>query len=129
MGASFNRVILMGNLTRDVELRYTPGGLGVCDLGLAISDRHKDASGEWTEGVTFVDVSCFGRTAEVAGEFLKKGSPVFIEGKLKLDSWEAQDGTKRSKLKVVCDHMQLLGNKGTAGEAAPRRRQEDPFGE
>ncbi|MBL8828972.1 MAG: single-stranded DNA-binding protein, partial [Planctomycetaceae bacterium] len=106
--ASFNRVILVGNVTRDVELRYTPSSLAVCDIGLAVNDRRKTATGEWVDETTFVDISMFGRTAEVAGEYLKKGSPVLIEGRLKLDQWETNDGQKRSKLKVICDKMQLL---------------------
>lgn len=113
--ASFNRVILVGNVTRDVELRYTPSSLAVCDIGLAVNDRRKTATGEWVDETTFVDISMFGRTAEVAGEYLKKGSPVLIEGRLKLDQWETNDGQKRSKLKVICDKMQLLGSKGDGG--------------
>jgi single-strand DNA-binding protein len=113
--ASFNRVILVGNVTRDVELRYTPSSLAVCDIGLAVNDRRKTATGEWVDETTFVDISMFGRTAEVAGEYLKKGSPVLIEGRLKLDQWETNDGQKRSKLKVICDKMQLLGSKGEGG--------------
>lgn len=112
--ASFNRVILIGNITRDVELRYTPGGLPVTEVGLAVNDRRKTASGEWIDETTFVDVTFFGRTAEVASEYLSKGSPVFIEGRLKLDTWE-KDGEKKSKLRVICDRMQLIGAKGGPG--------------
>ena len=104
--ASYNRVILMGNLTRDVELRYLPSGMAVTDIGLAVNERRKNANGEWIEEVTFVDVTVWGRTAEVMSEYLSKGSPVFIEGRLKFDTWEGQDGQKRSKLKVTCDRMQ-----------------------
>lgn len=106
--ASYNRVILLGNLTRDIELRYTQGGTAVTDIGLAVNDRRKSQSGEWIEETTFVDVTLWGRTAEVAGEYLTKGSPVLVEGRLKLDQWE-QDGQKRSKLHVVCDRLQMLG--------------------
>ncbi|MEN6449803.1 MAG: single-stranded DNA-binding protein [Thermoguttaceae bacterium] len=113
--ASYNRVILIGNLTRDPELRYIPSGTAVTDIGLAVSEKRKSANGEWVDEVVFVDVTLWGRTAEVAGEYLSKGSPVFIEGRLKLDSWEGQDGQKRSKLKVVCDRMQLIGAKGQGG--------------
>ena len=113
--ASFNRVIIMGNLTRDVELRYTPSSMAVCDIGLAVNDRRKGANGEWVDETTFVDVTIFGRTAEVAGEYLKKGSPVLIEGRLKLDQWETNDGQKRSKLKVVCEKMQMVGGKAGGG--------------
>jgi single-strand DNA-binding protein len=118
--ASFNRVILIGNLTRDPEIRYIPSGSAVADIGLAVNDKRKNANGEWIEEVTFVDVVLWGRTAEVAGEYLSKGSPVLIEGRLKLDSWETQDGQKRSKMRVVCERMQMLGSKGEGrGPAAP----------
>lgn len=113
--ASFNRVILVGNLTRDPELRYVPSGMAVTDIGLAVNDRRKNANGEWIEETTFVDVTLWGRTAEVAGEYLSKGSPVLIEGRLKLDTWEGNDGQKKSKLKVVGEKMQLLGARGGGG--------------
>ncbi|HEV3004868.1 MAG TPA: single-stranded DNA-binding protein [Pirellulales bacterium] len=120
--ASFNRVILLGNLTRDPELRYTPSGTAVTDIGLAVNDRRKGANGEWIEEVTFVDITLWGRTAEIASEYLGKGSPALIEGRLKLDTWE-KDGKKNSKLKVVGDRLQLLGSKsggsgGRSGVAA-----------
>ena len=114
--ASHNRVILLGNLTRDPELRYLQSGMAVSDIGVAVNDRRKNANGEWVEEVTFVDVTLWGRTAEVAGEYLTKGSPIFIEGRLKTDSWEdKQTGQKRSKLKVVCERMQLVGGRGQSG--------------
>jgi len=91
--ASFNRVILLGNVTRDPELRYISSGTAVTDAGLAVNDRRKNASGEWVEETTFVDVTLWGRTAEVAGEYVTKGSPLLIEGRLKLDTWE-KDGKK-----------------------------------
>ncbi|HEY4761145.1 MAG TPA: single-stranded DNA-binding protein, partial [Thermoguttaceae bacterium] len=103
--ASFNRVILVGNLTRDPELRYLQSGTAVADIGLAVNERWKNANGEWVDETTFVDVTLWARTAEVAGEYLSKGSQVMIEGRLKLDQWETQDGQKRSKMKVVCDRM------------------------
>jgi single-strand DNA-binding protein len=116
--ASFNRVILIGNLTRDVELRYLQSGMAVTDIGLAVSEKRKNANGEWIEEVVFVDVTAWGRTAEVMSEYLSKGSPVFIEGRLKYDTWEGQDGQKRSKLKVTCDRMQLIGApRGQGGQA------------
>ena len=92
--ASYNRVILVGNMTRDPELRYTPAGTAVTDIGLAVNDRRKNSSGEWVEETTFIDVTLWGRTAEVASEYLSKGAPVLIEGRLKLDQWE-QEGQKR----------------------------------
>ena len=120
---SLNKVFLMGNLTRDVEMRYTPSGTAVADIGVAVNERRKDAKGETVEETTFVEVTLWARTAEVAAEYLKKGSPVLIEGRLKLDVWEAE-GVKRSKLKVVCSQMQMVGAKagnggGHAATAAP----------
>jgi single-strand DNA-binding protein len=112
--ASFNRVILVGNLTRDIEVKYTQTGLAVTEAGLAVNDRRKNANGEWIEETTFVDVTLWGRQAEVAGEYLRKGSPVLIEGRLKLDTWET-DGQKRSKLRVVGERMQMLGGGGGGG--------------
>jgi single-strand DNA-binding protein len=113
--ASYNRVILVGNITRDIELKYTQGGTAVTDVGLAVNDRRKTATGEWIDETTFVDVTLWGRTAEVASEYLGKGSPILIEGRLKLDTWETE-GQKRSKLRVVCDRMQMLsGNNGGGG--------------
>ncbi len=112
--ASYNRVILMGNLTRDIVLRYTPAGTPVTEVGLAVHDRRKGQNGEWIDETTFVDVTFWGRTAEVAAEYLSKGSPVFIEGRLKLDTWE-KDGQKNYKLRVVCDRMQMIGSKGEGG--------------
>ncbi len=112
--ASYNRVILVGNLTRDIEIKYTQGGTAVTDIGLAVNDRRKTATGEWVEETTFVDVTLWGRTAEVASEYLSKGSPILIEGRLKLDTWETE-GQKRSKLRVVCDRMQMLGGRSEGG--------------
>src|SRR3954447_9343578 len=107
--ASFNKVILIGNLTRDPEVRYTPKGSAVAEVGLAVNRVYTTDGGEKREGVTFVDVTLWGGTAEIAGEYLKKGRPVLIEGRLQLDTWDdKQSGQKRSKLKVVGEAMQLL---------------------
>jgi single-strand DNA-binding protein len=111
--SSFNKVILMGNLTRDIELRYTPSGTAVADIGMAVNEKRKDATGNLVEETTFVEVTLWGRTAEVAAEYLEKGSPVLIEGRLKLDSWENEAGEKRSKMKVVCNQMQMVGGKNS----------------
>jgi single-strand DNA-binding protein len=121
MMASFNRVILVGNLTRDPELRYIPSGTAVTEVGLAVNDRRKNSSGEWVEETTFVDVTLWGRTAEVASEYLNKGSSVLIEGRLKLDTWE-KDGKKNSKLRVIGERMQMLGPRtgGAPGGGGPR---------
>ena len=108
--ASFNRVILVGNITRDIDLKHTQSGLAVTELGLAVNDRRKNQSGEWIDETTFVDVTLWGRQAEVAGQYLSKGAPVLVEGRLKLDSWE-QEGQKRSKLRVVGERMQMLGGR------------------
>ena len=118
--ASYNRVILVGNLTRDIELKYTQGGTAVTDIGMAVNDRRKSATGEWIDETTFVDVTLWGRTAEVASEYLGKGSPILIEGRLKLDTWET-DGQKRSKLRVVCDRMQMLSGGGGGGGGGGNR--------
>ena len=108
--ASFNKVILLGNLTRDPEVRYTPKGTAVTELGMAVNRVYTAENGEKREEMTFVDVTLWGRTAEIAGEYLKKGRPVFIEGRLQLDTWDdKQSGQKRSKLKVVGEGLQLLG--------------------
>src|ERR671919_2138110 len=119
--ASFNKVILLGNLTRDPEVRYTPKGSAVCDLGIAVNRQYTLDNGEKREEVTYVDVVLWARLAEIAGEYLKKGRPIFIEGRLQMDSWEdKQTGQKRSKLRVVGETMQLLGGRptGAAGASA-----------
>ena len=111
--ASFNKVIIAGNLARDVEVRFTGGGTAVTEVGLAINDRVKK-NGEWTDETTFVDVTLWGRTAEVAGEYLSKGSNILVEGRLRLDQWE-KDGQKHYKLRVVGEKMQMLGSRGKGG--------------
>ena len=117
--ASFNKVILLGNLTRDPEVRYTPKGSAVCDLGIAVNRVYTTDSGEKREEVTYVDVVLWARLAEIAGEYLKKGRPVFIEGRLQMDTWDdKQTGQKRTKLRVVGESMQLLGSR-PAGAGAP----------
>ena len=108
--ASYNRVIIVGNLTRDVELRYIPSGTAVTDITLAVNERIK-RNDQWVEEANFFDVTMWGRTAEVAAEYLSKGSNVLVEGRLRQEKWE-QDGQKRSKVKVICDKMQMLGSKG-----------------
>jgi single-strand DNA-binding protein len=117
--ASFNRVILVGNLTRDPELRYIPSGTAVSEIGLAVNDRVKKGD-QWVDETTFVDVTLWGRTAEVANEYLSKGSNILIEGRLKLDTWE-KDGQKRSKLRVIAEKMQMLGSRGEGGSGGGQR--------
>ncbi|GAB5444844.1 MAG: single-stranded DNA-binding protein [Fuerstiella sp.] len=121
--ASFNKVILVGNVTRDPEVRYTGGGTAVTEIGLAVNRVWTDRSSrEKKEETTFVDVTLWGRTAEVAGEYLAKGRPCLIEGRLQLDQWEdKQSGQKRSKLRVVGETLQLLGGRG-GDNGAPHHR-------
>ena len=124
--ANFNKVILVGNLTRDPELRYTPKGMAIAKVGLAINRNWTSESGEKKEEVTFVDVDIFGRTAENVAQYMKKGRPILIEGRLRLDQWDdKQTGQKRSKLGVVGEVVQFLGSPtgggGEGGGEAPRR--------
>lgn len=120
--SSFNKVILMGNLTRDPQVRYTGGGTAVCEIGLAVNRYWFDKqSNQKREETTFVDVTLWGRDAEVAGEYLTKGRPVLIEGRLKLDTWDdKQTGQKRSKLTVVCESMQMIGSRDQGGGGGQR---------
>ncbi len=117
--ANYNRVILVGRLTRDPELRYIPNGTPVVEFGLAVSNRRQTPSGEWVEEPVFVDIVLWQRQAEIASEYLTKGSPVLIEGRLKMDTWTTSDGQKRSKLRVVGERMQLLGARAGEAESAP----------
>ena len=115
--ASLNKVMLIGNVTRDPEVKFTPKGSAVADLGLAVNRIYTNQTGEKTEEVTYIDVELWGRLAEIAGEYAKKGRSVFIEGRLRLDSWEdKQSGQKRNRLKVVGEVLQLLGSR-PAGSA------------
>jgi len=124
--ASFNKVILLGNLTRDPEVRYTPKGSAVCDLGVAVNRVYTTDSGEKREEVTYVDVVLWARLAEIAGEYLKKGRPIFIEGRLQMDTWDdKQTGQKRTRLRVVGESMQLLGSRPAGGGAAAETAGED----
>lgn len=109
--ASFNKVILMGNLTRDPETRVTATGLTICKLGLAVSRVYSTKDGERKEETTFVDIDAFGKQAEVITKYMRKGKPIHIEGRLRLDQWESQDGQKRSKLNVVLENFQFVGGR------------------
>ena len=113
----FNKVILVGNLTRDPEVRYIPSGTAVADIGLAVNRQWTDrTTNTRKEETTFVDITLWGRTAEIAGEYLSKGRSVLIEGRLQLDQWEDREsGQKRSKLKVIGENMQMLGARGDSG--------------
>jgi single-strand DNA-binding protein len=116
--ASYNKVLLMGNLTRDPEVRFASNGTAICKVGLAVNRRFKDQSGEWKEEATFVDVTIFGRRGEAFAKYHTKGKTAFLEGSLRLDTWEdRQSGEKRSKLYVVADDWQFVGA-GPAGGAS-----------
>jgi single-strand DNA-binding protein len=109
--------MLLGNLTRDPEVKYTPKGSAVADIGLAVNRTYTTDGGEKREETTFVDVTMWGRQAEIAGEYLKKGRPLFVEGRLQLDTWDdKQTGQKRSKLRVVCENFQMLGSRDGGSE-------------
>jgi single-strand DNA-binding protein len=123
--ASFNKVILVGNLTRDPELRYTPKGVAIAKVGLAINRFWTTETGEKKEEVTFVDVDVFGRTAENVGQYMRKGRPILVEGRLRLDQWDdKQTGQKRSRLGVVAESVQFLGSPtgGDSGGSAAAAR-------
>ncbi len=116
MAGSFNKVILLGNITRDIELRHTANNRAVATVGIAVNYRWKTPEGEQKEEVTFVDCEAWGRTAEVMSQYLNKGRPVFIEGRLKLDTWQDKEsGQNRSKLKVVVESFQFVDSKGGGG--------------
>lgn len=120
--ASLNKVMLLGNLTRDPELRHTPKGSAVADLGLAVNRRVSDGNGGWKDETTFVDVTVWGSSAENAQKYLSKGRGVFIEGRLQMDSWDDKNtGQKRTKLKVVADNLQFLPDgKGGASRSSQK---------
>ncbi|MFM1559724.1 MAG: single-stranded DNA-binding protein [Roseibacillus sp.] len=123
--ANLNKVMLIGNLTRDPELRYTPKGTAVADIGMAINRVWTNDQGERQEDTTFVDVTLWGRQAELAQQYLSKGRPVYIEGRLQMDTWEDKNsGQKRSKLKVVGENMQFIGSGGGGGR--PSGGEEQP---
>ena len=125
--ANLNKVMLIGNVTRDPEVKFTPKGSAVADLGLAVNRTYTNQAGEKTEEVTYIDVELWGRLAEIAGEYAKKGRSIFIEGRLRLDSWEdKQSGQKRNRLKVVGEVLQLLGSRPGGGPAGADYEGEAP---
>ncbi|MCP5534474.1 MAG: single-stranded DNA-binding protein [Akkermansiaceae bacterium] len=138
--ASLNKVLIMGNLTRDPELRYTPKGTAVADIGLAVNRRVSDGNGNWSDETTFIDVTLWGRQAELAQQYLTKGRGCFVEGRLQLDTWDDREtGKKRSKLKVVGENLQFLpdgrgssggggGGGGAPSGQQPQRSQGTPQG-
>jgi len=115
--ASLNKVLLIGNLTRDPELRYTPQGAAVCEFAIAMNRTFNSKTGEKKEEVTFIDIVAWARTAEICGEYLKKGRPVFVEGRLQQDRWEQPDGQKRSRVRVTAERVQFLGGPAGGGGA------------
>lgn len=124
--ATLNKIMLIGNLTRDPELRHTPRGSAVAEFGLAVNRVWYDDNKQKQEEVTFIDITLWGRTAEVAQQYLSKGSPCFVEGRLVMDTWEDKNsGQKRSKLKVVGESIQLLGSKGDGSIRVPTNERED----
>ena len=129
--ASFNKVMLMGNLTRDPELRFTANGAAVAGFGLAMNRKYKQAD-EWKEEVCFVDITVWGKQAENCSEYLNKGRPVFVEGYLRLNSWETEAGEKRNKLEVVANSVLFLGRPGqrddsSGGEPMSPQKDDIPF--
>lgn len=124
----FNKVIMVGNLTRDVELKYLPSGSAVAKIGLASNRKYKKQDGESAEDTCFVDVSLFGRTAEVANQYLKKGSQVLIEGRLNFETWTDASGQKRSKHTITAESMQMLGSKPSAESSAYNASQSGSYG-
>ena len=114
MAASVNRVVVVGNLTRDPELRHTPSGTPVCSLRIAVNTRRKDASGQWADKANYFSVSVFGQQAENCAQYLAKGRPVAIDGRLEWREWE-QDGNKREAVEIVADSVQFLGSRGDGG--------------
>ena len=115
---NYNKVMLMGNLTRDVELKYTPNNQAVANIGLAVNRRFRTRDGEDREETTFVDCEAWGRVAEVMNQYLSKGRPVFVEGRLKLDQWQDKDGNNRSKMRVVVENFQFLDSRGGGGNSS-----------
>ena len=124
----YNKVILVGNLTRDVEVRYTPGGTAVGNSGIAVNRKFKSATGEQKDETMFIDITFFGRTAEIASQYLRKGSKVLVDGRLKLDQWTAQDGSKRSKHTITVENLQMLGSRDENAQTGTNSSYGNPQG-
>jgi single-strand DNA-binding protein len=114
--ANINRVVLVGNLTRDPELRHTPGGTAVCSLRIAVNSRRRDETGQWVDKPNYFDVSIFGNQAESCAQYLAKGRPVGIDGRLDWREWEAQDGSKRQAVQIIAESVQFLGGRAESAE-------------
>ena len=119
--SNLNKIFLMGRLTRDPELRYTPQGVPVCDLGFAVNREYSTSAGERRKDTLFIDVTMWRRQAEVCAQHLNKGSPLFVEGRLEMDTWEAQDGQKRTRYRVVADNFQFIGGGSGGGGGGDQR--------
>lgn len=115
----FNRVVLLGNLTRDCELRYLPNGGAVCTTGIATNRKFKKTDGSQGEEVCFIDITFFGRTAEIANQYLSRGKKVLVEGRLKLDQWTDQQGVKRSKHSITVETLQMVDTRGQTPQSTP----------
>lgn len=124
--ASYNRVILLGNLTRDPQIRFTPSQTPVADFGVATNRRWRGQDGQERTETCFVDCTMFGKRAEVIGKFFHKGTPIFIEGRLTFESWQGQDGAKRSKLKITVENFEFVGAAGGEGRGGNSRASEQP---
>jgi single-strand DNA-binding protein len=128
MAANINRVVLVGNLTRDPELRHTPGGTPVCSLRIAVNSRRKDESGQWVDKPNYFSISVFGNQAESCTQYLSKGRPVAIDGRLEWREWQAQDGAKRESVEVVADSVQFLGSRSDGAGGGDGANQFVPAG-
>ena len=120
MAGNINRVVLVGNLTRDPELRHTPSGTPVCSLRLAVNTRRKDESGQWTDKPNYFDITVWGQQGENCAQYLSKGRPVAIDGRLDWREWEGQDGTKRQAVEIIADTVQFLGGRQDAEGGQPQ---------
>ena len=121
MAGNINRVVLVGNLTRDPELRHTPSGTPVCSLRVAVNTRRKDESGQWVDKPNYFDVTAWGQQGENCAQYLAKGRPVAVDGRLEWREWEAQDGSKRQAVEIIADTVQFLGSRGDAEGGGERQ--------
>jgi single-strand DNA-binding protein len=128
MAANINRVVLVGNLTRDPELRNTPSGTAVCSLRIAVNTRRKDSTGQWTEKPNYFDITVWGNQGESCAQYLSKGRPVAVDGRLEWREWDAQDGTKRQAVEIVADSVQFLGGRGDGAGDGSSENQFVPAG-
>lgn len=127
--ANYNKVLLMGNLTRDPQLKYLPSQMAVVEFGIAVNRKYRTSSGEDREEVNFIDCTAWGKTGETINQYMQKGKPIFIEGRLKYDSWDdKQGGGKRSKLTVVVDNFQFVGGRDGGGGGAGGGRDSGGYG-